>query len=553
MTKPLPFGKYLLLDRLNVGGMAEVYLAKVFGHQGGDRIVALKRILPSLLADQEFVGMFIDEARIAVQLDHRNLIQIFELGRQEDNYYIAMEYVSGCDLRTIIDRSKKRSQPLSIAHAIYVIGELAAGLDHAHRARDRSGDSLEIVHRDVSPQNIVVSRDGRIKLIDFGIAKAATGQPATQVGILKGKFGYMSPEQARGQPIDRRSDVFALGIIFYELLTGLRLFAGEADFAVLERVRRAEIVPPRRANPAIPQEIERIVLKALAREPDDRYAWASEVAEDLRSFLGFDAGDLESRAMAHWLQLVLAEELRREEERMRAFDEIQRPAEMPTVPLESFMITRRGPTTGENQTRVLPGSALTPDFDLAQTSLMSSLPSGFPSARSQTDVLDRWDDSTRPPLPIGAWPEQQPSDPALPRPVSSRVRSTLEPIPLERRTLVWLALGLLMTGALVTAGVWARLIFPSTGALVVMAHPFVDLTVELDNQPVVLSKEGIGVIRDLRPGTHFLLAKGPVERQARWVTVVANEVATVDLVFKAPPIPAPPAPALAPALAHNRE
>ena len=550
MTKPQPFGKYLLLDRLNVGGMAEVYLAKVFGHHGGDRVVALKRILPSLLGDREFVGMFIDEARIAVQLDHRNLVQIFELGRQEDNYYIAMEYVSGCDLRTAIDRSKKRSQPLSIAHAIYVIGELAAGLDHAHRARDRSGASLDIVHRDVSPQNIVISRDGRIKLIDFGIAKAATGQQATQVGILKGKFGYMSPEQARGLPIDRRSDVFSLGIIFYELLTGLRLFKGEADFAVLERVRRAEIVPPRRANPAIPQEIERIVLKALAREPDARYAWASEVIEDLRPFLGFDAADLNARAMASWLQLVLAEELRREEERMHAFDEIRRPVEMPTVPLESFMSSRRGPTTGENQTLVLPGGGLAQDFELAQTSVMNSLPSGFPSARSQTDVLDRWDDSTRAPLPMNAWPDQLPSDSAAPRAASAgHARSTLEPLRSERRTLVWLTLGLFMTGALVMAAVWAKLTFPSTGALVVMAHPSVDLTVELDNQPIVLSKEGIGVIRDLKPGTHFLLAKGPLERQARWVTVVANEVGTVDLVFRPPVAPEPPVPALA----HNRE
>ena len=359
MTNPIPFGKYLLLDRLNVGGMAEVFLAKVFGRFGGDRIVAVKRILPALLSDREFVGMFIDEARIAVQLDHRNLVQIFELGRQEGNYYIAMEYVSGFDLRTAIDRAKKRSLPFSIDQAIYVVGELAAGLDHAHRALDRQGNSLAIVHRDVSPQNVVVSREGRIKLIDFGIAKAATGQPATQVGILKGKFGYMSPEQARGLPVDRRSDVFALGIIFYELLTGLRLFAGEADFAVLERVRRAEIIPPRRANPAIPEEIERIVMNALAREPDvkRRGGWASEMTQDLRPFLGFDAGDANAQSMANWIHLVLADELRREEERMAIFDKIGRPLEFPMVSLEGFVGTRyRSSTTGGNQTLVLPGS-----------------------------------------------------------------------------------------------------------------------------------------------------------------------------------------------------
>ncbi len=550
MTKPQPFGKYLLLDRLNVGGMAEVYLAKVFGHQGGDRVVALKRILPSLLGDQEFVGMFIDEARIAVQLDHRNLVQIFELGRQEDNYYIAMEYVSGCDLRTAIDRSRKRGQPLPIANAVYLIGELAAGLDHAHRARDRNGASLEIVHRDVSPQNIVISRDGRIKLIDFGIAKAATGQPATQVGILKGKFGYMSPEQARGQPIDRRSDIFALGIIFYELLTGLRLFSGEADFAVLERVRKAEIVPPRKANPAIPEALERIVLKALAREPDARYGWASEVSEELRSFRGFDAADGDTQAMASWLHLALAEELGREEERRRAFDEIERPADLPTVPLERFMGSRHAPVTGESQTRILQGVSLPEGFDLGPATLLSSLPSGFPSARSETDVIDRWDDSTRAPLPVGAWPEIPSSDAVAPRPASSgRAHSMLGALPSERRILLWLVLGLVVTGTLVTAGMWAKLALPSTGTLVVMAHPPTDLTVELDNRPIMLSQEGIGVVRDLKPGTYFLLAKGPVERQVRWVTVVANEVASVDLVFRQPKTPEP----VVPALAHNRE
>ena len=175
---------------------------------------------------------------------------------------------------------------------------------------------------------------------------------------------------------------------------------------------------------------------------------------------------------------------------------------------------------------------------------MSSLPSGFPPARSETDVGDRWDNSTRAPLPQGAWPEMPSSGTAVPRPPSSgRPSSTFEAIPSERRALLWLVLGLLMTATLVTGGVWAKLTLPSTGTLVVMAHASADLTVELDNRPIVLSQEGIGVVRDLKPGTYFLLAKGPVERQVRWVRVAANEVATVDLVFRPPPAPGVPAPA----------
>jgi len=544
MTNPLPFGKFLLLDRLNVGGMAEVFLAKVFGRDGEGRVVALKRILPSLLVDPEFVGMFIDEARIAVQLDHRNLVQIFELGRQGDNYYIAMEYVSGCDLRTAIDRSKKRKQMLTIGHAIHVVCEVAAGLDHAHRARDREGRSLEIVHRDVSPQNIVLSRDGGIRLIDFGIAKAATRQQATQAGILKGKFGYMSPEQARGRPIDRRSDIFATGIIFYELLTGVRLFGGEADFAVLEKVRKAEIPSPRRANPAIPEEIERIVLKALAPEPERRYAWASEMIGDLRSVAGFDDPRRSAESLASWLRSVLAEELRREEERLRAFEAIPRPREVPEVPLEPFMVSRSGPNTGENATVVLPERGLARQFELARTSLMANPAEGLFSAPSETDVGGRWEASTRSPLPVHEW--RPGAAPILPEAPSAKGAGP--PGATHRRKLPWIALGVLLIGALVAAEAWTLGSFSATGTLVVSARPPADLLVEVDNQPVVLSKEGIGVIRNLPAGSHFMLAKGPAEHQARWVTVVANQVTTVDLA-----LPSVPSATSEPPLAHGRE
>ncbi|MFZ9890012.1 MAG: serine/threonine protein kinase, partial [Myxococcota bacterium] len=203
---PVRFGKYVLLERVNVGGMAEVFKAKTFGVAGFERILAIKRILPSLVDDQEFIHMFIDEARIAVQLNHTNIAQIYELGKQGPHYYIAMEYLPSRDLRSILDRLRSAGQLMPIAQAAYITAKICEGLDYAHRRRDPAGAPMNIIHRDVSPQNILVTYEGDIKVIDFGIAKAANRASKTQAGVLKGKFGYMSPEQVRGLPIDRRSD-----------------------------------------------------------------------------------------------------------------------------------------------------------------------------------------------------------------------------------------------------------------------------------------------------------------------------------------------------------
>ncbi len=243
MKKPIPFGKYWLLERINVGGMAEVFMAKTFGVEGFERLVAVKRILPNIAEDTEFIQMFVDEAKIAVQLTHANIVQVFDLGKVADSYYIAMEFVHGRDLRALFDRCRHEGEPMSVAQACFIVMKVCEGLDYAHNKRDAQGTELHLVHRDVSPQNILVSYDGELKLVDFGIAKAAGKASKTQAGILKGKFGYMSPEQVRGLPIDRRSDIFSLGIILYELLTGERLFVGESDFSTLEKVRNVEILP----------------------------------------------------------------------------------------------------------------------------------------------------------------------------------------------------------------------------------------------------------------------------------------------------------------------
>ncbi|HEU4614040.1 MAG TPA: serine/threonine-protein kinase, partial [Kofleriaceae bacterium] len=229
MRQPVPFGKYLLLDRISVGGMAEVFKAKSYGVEGFEKIIAIKRILPTMGEDRDFIKMFIDEAKIAGQLAHANICQIFELGRIDGSHFIAMEYIWGKDLLQIQNRLRKTKQPMPINMACFVIAKVLEGLDYAHRKRDQLGRPLEIVHRDCSPQNILISYEGEVKIIDFGIAKAASRSSKTQAGVLKGKFGYMSPEQARGRTLDHRSDLFNVGIVMYEAITGERLFAGSSD------------------------------------------------------------------------------------------------------------------------------------------------------------------------------------------------------------------------------------------------------------------------------------------------------------------------------------
>src|ERR1700704_5459495 len=226
--------------------MAEVFKAKSYGVEGFEKIIAIKRILPTMGEDRDFIKMFIDEAKIAGQLAHANICQIFELGRIDGSHFIALAYIWGKDLLQI-----------------------------QNRKRDPLGRPLEIVHRDCSPQNVLVSYEGEVKVIDFGIAKATSRNSRTMAGVLKGKFGYMSPEQVRGLPLDRRSDIFALGTMLYECLTGDRLFQGETDFSTLEKVRNVDIRPPREINPAIPEVVERVIMKALAKDVDDRYQWCS--------------------------------------------------------------------------------------------------------------------------------------------------------------------------------------------------------------------------------------------------------------------------------------
>ena len=300
MRDPIPFGCFLLVDRVAVGGMAEIFAAVRRGDPPG-RYYAVKRILPTLAEDRELVRMFLDEARLVVQLQHPGIVPVHELGRQEAGYYIAMDYVAGRDLRALVDRARAAGERLPVALCVHVACQVADALDHAHRRRDANGEELRVVHRDVSPANVLVGFDGSVRIIDFGIAQTAF-RSAPERAVLRGKFAYMSPEMVRGLPVDRRSDVFSLGVVLYELLTGQRLFTGPTDLAVMERVRAADIGPPSARNPAVSSALDAVVRRALAREPETRYAWASDLRDALLPFLRaapHDRRPLE-QAMARW-------------------------------------------------------------------------------------------------------------------------------------------------------------------------------------------------------------------------------------------------------------
>ncbi|MCA9554986.1 MAG: serine/threonine protein kinase, partial [Myxococcales bacterium] len=279
------FGDYVLQDRIGAGGMAEIFLATAQGIEGFEKRLVIKRILPTLSDDEQFVRMFIEEAKLCVALRHPNIVQVYDLGEIDYQYFIAMEFVDGRDLLKTLAACGRKKIGFPTDIALYIVMETLKGLEYAHHLERPDGEPLGIIHRDVSPSNVLLSFEGEVKLCDFGIAKASTREK-TATGILKGKFGYMAPEQVTGAPIDHRADVFAVGIVLYELLTGHRLFAGKNDLMVLERVRDAVIDPlPRFYRPDLDDELEGIVLKALARRADDRFQSAGALHDAIHDYV----------------------------------------------------------------------------------------------------------------------------------------------------------------------------------------------------------------------------------------------------------------------------
>jgi eukaryotic-like serine/threonine-protein kinase len=302
------FGKYELISRINIGGMAEIVKARDL-NSPGQPVVAVKRILPHLCADQQYKTMFLDESRVLAQLQHEDIIKTFEIGEVDETPYIALEYIDGQDARMLFHKTRKSGEHIPVAIACFIIGKLCDGLHHAHEQKDAEGALLGLVHRDVSLQNVLLSYAGDVKVTDFGIAMSAENVARTEVGIVKGKFGYMSPEQIKGAPLDRRSDVFAAGICLHELLTGERLFSGESDYKAVERVRNVDIPTPSSLNRMVPSNLERIVLKALAKHPRDRYQTAQDMSRALATFVAESKNASSKADLGAYLRKVFADEI----------------------------------------------------------------------------------------------------------------------------------------------------------------------------------------------------------------------------------------------------
>lgn len=300
------FGRYELLRRIGAGGMAEVYKAKTFGPEGFVKDVVIKRILPAFNEDPDFVEMFINEARLAARLQHANIVQIFDFNQVDGVYYIAMEWVEGTDLRRIINRSRRRTRPIPVHTAVHVGVETLKGLHYAS-TRTEEGRPLNLVHRDISPHNLLVSFAGEVKITDFGIAKVAALASSTRSGMLKGKLGYMSPEQAAGEVLDARSDIFSLGIVLWEMLAGRRLYQGDSEGELFAQVKRAEVPPPRTRRGDVAEGLERVMMRMLATDRDARFASAAEALEALSRHAA--GGD--SLAVSAYLRDLLPDDMGR--------------------------------------------------------------------------------------------------------------------------------------------------------------------------------------------------------------------------------------------------
>jgi serine/threonine protein kinase len=280
-TEATRLGSYEIVRKLARGGMAELFLSRTVGPEGFEKLVVLKKILPSYAENPKFVRLFLDEAKLAATLDHPHIAHVYDMGKVDGHYFFTMEYVHGQDVRTTMRRTTRLDRKFPIDHAVQITRNVAAALHYAHERRRDDGTLLDIVHRDVSPSNVLVSYDGAVKLVDFGVAKATTSTVKTRTGTLKGKIAYMSPEQAKGAPVDRRSDIFSLGIMLWEMVTMQRLYKADNDLATIQMIINSKAQPPSHLRPDCTPELDRIITRALAINPDDRYQTAEQLQIDL--------------------------------------------------------------------------------------------------------------------------------------------------------------------------------------------------------------------------------------------------------------------------------
>ena len=558
--KPQPFGQYLLLDRVAAGGMAEVFRAKVFGAEDFQRIVAIKKILAHVAEDSDFITMFKDEAKITVLLQHANIGQVYELGKIDEAYFIAMEYVPGKDVKTIWKHQRRQKRPVPINLACYIVQNICEGLDYAHRKKDNYGVGLNIVHRDVSPQNVLVSWEGEVKVIDFGIAKAAGKASKTQAGILKGKFGYMAPEQVRGTPIDQRADVFAIGVVLYELLTGQRAFKAESDFSLLEMVRNVELTPPTIVNKNIPDDLEKIVFKALAKDPEDRYQWASELSEALQRFMLLTDKPANRMDMGKYLRENFTVDYDRERLRMESYRDIEMP-EVPKAPASAPASNEPAPI--DRSSAAVLAAMAEEGGDFASAAAMSAFAS---SPTSESNVYDQNQDQSQPSInsnpsirgvtPAGTMQTgttqtgiaQSPGAAATPvraAPVPAGIRPSLKPVPVANAApkksggvLKYFAIAALALVVTVVLGLGASVLLIGEGTVLVSSSPPTGVEVFIDGSSKGATVNGSLTISAVKAGPHNIAAQksGYVPFTGQ-VTVVKNATFTMPLLLQKLPDP----------------
>jgi serine/threonine-protein kinase len=370
-ARPQRYGRYVLVDRLGAGGMAEVFRALMVGPEQFQRVVVVKRILPHLSANPSFTRMFIDEATLCGRLSHPNIIQVHEFGKQDDQYFIAMEYVRGRSLHNIMGRLAERQQHMPVTVAAEIIRQTCRGLAYAHELTDPEGKPLNLIHRDVAPGNVVVAYTGAVKVLDFGIARVANefriGQ--TDPGQVKGKSAYIAPEQVAPGPFDHRADIFCAGILLHEMLSGRRLFRGETAVKTLKLVEEHPIPLPSEIRPEVPGTLEAIAMRALERDPRKRYQSATEMADALEGFL--IEQKVSSKELPQFMQELFSEESRRSELRL--------------TERELAAVVDFHDTSGAGA--VVPSTTPTPDPSGPRTSTTYDLPTAAPVPEWGPDIV----------------------------------------------------------------------------------------------------------------------------------------------------------------------
>jgi serine/threonine protein kinase len=474
LPQPIQFGKYTLFERIGRGGMADVFKARVQGPQGFERIFVVKRILPHLSDDPTFTKMFIDEAKLAARLNHPNIVQVFELGSVDNEYFMSMEYVRGRDLAETMRTLWARIGPPRPELVAYIGREMCRALAYAHDFTAEDGTRLGMIHRDISPSNVMLSSEGAVKILDFGIAKALGGDKdeSTKTGTLKGKFAYMAPEQTVSNEIDRRIDIFATGIVLHEVLTGRRLFKGENDLQTIEKVRQCDVPPPSLHNPLCPPEMDNIVLMALAKDPLERFQSASEMADALDDIV--HAGRFQPTQLAQLMGSLFPADTSADA-RLTATQRNQFPTAS-VSPSRSTTSAMRLKATGSSSNPVRAVSATVPPV---------------------------------PPAPTGSLPRMGGLTPVVPPPIPPAFNLRRKPL-LERKT-TWVAAGvaLLVGGAFWAGSGGLQRPDPVPAPVTIVAPPLVP-EIEVLDLPIQSNPSGAEVFVS---GENESLGKTPFRRK----------------------------------------